>query len=216
VSSEEESEAYSLAITRCTHITGKATIDFETELMMVEDRNHDDFYQLKCYKCHLMSQSDHPEEKDNPNNVLWMSWSTHQRFDGLHTVDEHRVPQIAISYVDHSTEVQTLGCAERVRVNVAIECPDDGILAVMRNRVKEGCVVDESEKKIFTYLYVQDAEEFRRCLTHKYDETKLIWTKYPGGTEVTEEEAHKLRRSARLVANRKALEQGMAKMSVKK
>jgi hypothetical protein len=99
VSSEEDSEAYSVAITRYTHITAKTTIDFETELAMIESTHHEDFYGLKCYKCHLMSQSGYPEEKDNPNNALWMSWLTHQRFDGLHTINEHLVPQFAISYV---------------------------------------------------------------------------------------------------------------------
>lgn len=214
VSLEEDSEAYSVAITRYTHITARTTIDFETELVMIESPHHEDFYGLKCYKCHLMSQSDYPEEKDNPNNALWMSWPTHQRFDGLHTINEHLVPQFAISYVGRSNELQTFEFAERERVDIAIECVDDGILGVMRNRVKAGSEVDESTKKIFTYMFVEDAEDFCRCLTHKYNETKFMWTKYSRGAEVTEEDAHKLRRSARVEANKKALTQKMAKTSV--
>lgn len=213
VSSEEDSEAYSVAITRYTYITAKTTIDFETELAMIESTHHEDFYGLKCYKCHLMSQSDYPEEKDNPNNALWMSWPTHQRFDGLHTINEHRVPQFAISYVGRSNELQTFEFTERERVNIAIECVDDGILGVMRHRVKAGSEVDEPTKKIFTYVFVEDAEDFRRCLTHKYNETKFMWTKYPRGAEVTEEEAHQLQRSARVEANKMALAQKMANKS---
>lgn len=209
VSSEENSEVYSIAITRYTHVTAKTTIDFETELMMIENSSHEDFYGLKCYKCHLMSQSDFSEEKDNPNNALWMSWPTHQRFDGLHTVNEHRVPQFAISFVKRSNEIQMFDYVERERVDIAVECVDDGILGVLRNRMKSGSVVDETEKKIFTYVFVEDAEDFERCLTHKYNETKFMWTKRGRGELVTEEEAHELRRSARVKANKEALKKKM-------
>ena len=69
-SKDESSQEYSIAITSCTHITSKTSIDFETELMMIEDPNNEDFYGLNCYKCHLMSQADYPEEKGNPNKLL--------------------------------------------------------------------------------------------------------------------------------------------------
>jgi hypothetical protein len=213
-SADESSEEFSIAITRCTHITSKTSIDFETELMMIEDPNHEDFYGLKCYNCHLMSQADHPEEKDNPNNSLWMSWPTHQRFDGLHTINEHRVPQFAISFVRRSNEIETFGhYLEREKVDIAVECADDGILGVLRNRIKSGMTVDEENKKIYTNVFVQDAEDFERCLTYKYRETKFMWTKKNHGELVTEEEAHNLRRSARLQANKEAL---MKKMGVYK
>ena len=69
-SKDESSEEYSIANTRCTYITSKTSIDFDTELMMIEDPNNEDFYGLNCYNCHLMSQADYPEEKDNPNKLL--------------------------------------------------------------------------------------------------------------------------------------------------
>jgi hypothetical protein len=205
VSFEEDSEAFSIAITRYTHVTAKTTIDFETELMMIENSSHEDFYGLKCYKCHLMSQADFPEERDNPNNALWMSWPTHQRFDGLHTVNEHRVPQFAISFGGRSGEKQMFDFAERERVDITVECVDDGILGVLRNRMKSGSVVDETEKRIFTSVFVQDAVDFERCLTYKYNETKFMWTKRVRGELVTEAEAHNLRRSARIQANKETL-----------
>lgn len=200
VSKEECSDGYSIAITSYTHITAMTTIDFELELTMIESKNLSEFCGLKCYKCQLMSQSDHPEERDNPNNILWMSWSTHQRFDGLHTTNDHLVPQIAISYVDRSNEIEVLGNEERERVEIAIECENDMILGVMRERVKSGMQVDEVTKKIYTYVYVKDAKDFERCLTHKYNETMFIWTMHKRGEEVTAEVAHILRRSARLHA----------------
>lgn len=214
VTSEEDSEAYSVAITRYTHITAMTSIDFETELTMIESTLHEDFFGLKCYKCHLMSQSDYPEEKDNPNNALWMSWPTHQRFDGLRTINEHRVPQFAISYVGRSNVMETFEFKERERVEVAIECVDDGVLGIMRHRMKAGVQVDEVAKKIISYVFVEDAEDFRRCLTYKYNETKFMWTKHARGAVVTEQEAHNLRRSARVQANKQALVEKMSNVSV--
>lgn len=66
--------------------------------------------------------------------------------------------------------------------------------------MKTGSVVNEVEKKISTSVYVEDAEDFQRCLTYKYQETKFLWTERERGEEVTPEEAHNLRRSARLQA----------------
>ena len=65
--------------------------------------------------------------------------------------------------------------------------------------------VDEENKKIYTNVFAENAEDFERCLTHKYRETKFIWTKKNHGELVTEEEAHSLRRSARLQANEEPL-----------
>jgi hypothetical protein len=200
-SDESDSEAYSIAITRITHVTGKNVIDFETELSMIENSAHEDFVGLECYRCHLMSQAEFPVYKDNPNNILWMSWATHQRFDGLNTVEAHRVPQIAISCVEKS-DIPTPfdNGVERYKVTVAIECPNDDILAVMRNRVKPGMTVLNEEKKILTNVFVENADEFESFLTFKYNETKFIWTKKVYGTVVQKEEAHELRKSARLEA----------------
>jgi len=215
-SDESNSEAYSLAITRITHVTGKNVIDLETELLMIENSAHEDFVGLECYRCHLMSQTEFPENKDNPNNTLWMSWPTHQRFDGLNTVEAHRVPQIAISCVEKSNIPELFeNGVERYKVIVAVECPNDDILGVMRNRLKAGMTVLNEEKKILTYVFVEDADEFERFLTFKYNETKFIWTKKAYGTVVQKEEAHELRKSARLEALNR-LDEKKASVSNKK
>ena len=62
-------------------------------------------------------------------------------------------------------------------------------------------------KKYIIYVFVEDAdaEDFERCLIHKYRETKFMWTMKNHGELVTEEEAHNLRRSARLQANKEAV-----------
>jgi len=204
-SKEENPEDYSVAITNYTHITTMTTIDFEMEMTMIESKDLSDFYGLLCYKCHLMSRLIYPAERDNPNNVLWMSWSTHQRFDGLYTINDQLVPQIAISYVDRSNKMEVFGFEERERVEIAIECENAQILGIMYDRMKAGSQMDEVKKKIYTYVYVKDAVDFQRCLTHKYNETKFVWTTRNRGEELTAEEAHILRLNARLQAKEPAL-----------
>jgi len=47
---------------------------------------------------------------------------------------------------------------------------------------------------------VEDAEDFERCLTYKYNEMQFIWEKYEICEELDELEAHALRCSARIAA----------------
>ena len=69
VSADEDSETYSIAVSTTSHWTS-AIVSMETKLMMIEDPNHEDFIELQCYRCHLMSQTSYPSLKNNPNNYL--------------------------------------------------------------------------------------------------------------------------------------------------
>lgn len=193
----------SSALTNITHISSLSYIELETELQMIENPNHDDFIGLGCYKCHLMSQSAFAREKDNPNNWLWMSWYTQQRFDGLNPIGRHRIPQIAIKFVSCSGSLELLqyGMLEREKVEIAIECPDAAIFGVMRNRVKpDNATFDEVSRTITTWVFVVDAADFQRCLTFKYQETQFYWSKHERGAVLNDVEAHELRRSGRAAA----------------
>lgn len=185
---------------KCTDASARGTIDLETEMCMIESKEHHDFLGLRCYKCHLVSPSDYPEERDNPNNFLWLSGPSRLRFDGLHTTGDLRVPLFAVSYVSRSHEIQVFGASERERVTVAIECVDDRTLNIMRGRVKAGSRVDDTARKITVSVFVLDAEDFQRCLTHKYRETQLAWATYAPGAPLTEEEARALRQGFRQAA----------------
>jgi hypothetical protein len=57
--------------------------DPEEFMLTIEDPST--YYKLNLYSCHLMSKKLFPEEAKNPNNILKLSWSLHQRFDGLKT-----------------------------------------------------------------------------------------------------------------------------------
>ena len=65
-------------------------------------------------------------------------------------------------------------------------------------------------------MFVENAEEFETFLTHKYKETQFMWTQKSPGEDVTSEQAHDLRRSARVAAKenaKKAAEQMMGDMN---
>ena len=60
--------------------------------------------------------------------------------------------------------------------------------------------VNGENKTITTWLFVEDAADFKRCLEYKYEETQFCWKKHMPGAKLTEVEAHVLRRSARQAA----------------
>ena len=67
MASKKDYENYSVTMPRLTHVPSKTEIDlkidFETELLMIENPNHEDFLLLDRYCCHLMSQAEFSEEK---------------------------------------------------------------------------------------------------------------------------------------------------------
>jgi hypothetical protein len=201
ISSESESEEYSIAITIITHVTNASTIDEAMKLVMIENPLNDDFVGLDCYKCHLKSQTRFPECKDNPNNYLWMSWSMHQRFDGLNTTGTHRVPLIAIRFVSGSGNVEDFQNCQRERVTVCVECIDGDNYKIMASKAKAGSRADLNKKTVTCTLFVQNAREFEEFLMFKYQETKSIWEKCERGMELSDSNAHILRRSVRLGMN---------------
>ena len=69
-------------------------------LEMIEDPNHPILYNRELYRWHYESQASNKTEKYNRNNVLFLSWLSHQSFDGLNFVTkQHLVPSIAIQFV---------------------------------------------------------------------------------------------------------------------
>jgi hypothetical protein len=198
-SSDAGSAEHSYAATVLTHLSEFAGTKGEAPLLMIENPKNEEFFKLNPYRCHLKSQAGFPEEKDNPNNFLLMGWAQHQRFDGLNTIGKHLIPQIAISFVSRSNTTMIVDGFVRVEVKIAVEAPDPMVLSAVLSRMKDGSTYDSVKNHVTTFVYVEDAEEFQRCLMYKYKETHILWEmgKDPGET-VTPEEAGELRRSARL------------------
>jgi hypothetical protein len=151
----------------------------ESQYLMIEDQNNPYLFKLQVYNCHLKSKKDYPQFENDANNVIKLSWSLHQRFDGLNTFNQHLVPQIAIKYVRKE-------CSELVpitpeysitkdKVIIAIESPDLDIVNAVHSTLKAGSVLDQVTNSIITFVHVQNADKFKENLTVKYEETKYIW-----------------------------------------
>ena len=149
--------------------------DPEEFMLTIEDPST--YFKLKLYSCHLMSKKLYPEEAKNPNNILKLSWSLHQRFDGLKTIDER--PQIAVCFVAYegTEEIRTTTglVFSKDKVIIAIEAEDRSVLEVVGASLKRGSFYDEESTSWRTFVHVENNEDFRRCLMVKYHETKSIW-----------------------------------------
>mmetsp|Transcript_26137 Transcript_26137/g.36021 ORF Transcript_26137/g.36021 Transcript_26137/m.36021 type:complete len:119 (-) Transcript_26137:272-628(-) len=118
---------------------------------MLKNPNHNDFVGLYCYKCHLKGKAGFPAERDNPNNVLWMSWNLLQRFDGPNTIWQHQVPQIAFKFVSREgLKISFDNGLEKEKVVIEIECPEACIFEVVRLRMKDEMISDEQRKTLTT------------------------------------------------------------------
>ena len=143
-----DSDEFSVAVTVRTHISLFTGATDEAVLLMVENPNLVDFVGLQPYRCHLMNQADFDHEKNNPNNILLLSWNLHQRFDGLKTIGDHLTPQIAISFVARSNFVEDIGGFERERVSISIESPNQVVLDAVNSQIKPGSTYDRENHRI--------------------------------------------------------------------
>lgn len=167
-------------------------------LQMIEDPNHPFLYGRDFYKCHLASQANHKKDKNNPNNLLILSWLIHQSFDGLNlATKQHMVPSIAIQFIEfNGTETLefTNGYPfQKDKVTIRIESPDPKVLESIGMLLKPGSTVEEG--KMQTFVHVDSWEEFKKFLTIKYNETKSLWDRRD--TVVPEEIVVVPRRSGR-------------------
>ena len=169
-------------------------------LQMIEDPNHLILYNRELYRCHSVSQASNKTERYNRNNVLILSWLTHQSFDGLNLVTkQHLVPSIAIQFVKFEGK-ETLEFTngypfQKDKVTISVESPDPKVLESVGILMKKGSQMVDG--KLHTFVHVDSWEELKKFLTIKYDETKGLWEKkLKGGTvlpegEIRSERVHK-------------------------
>lgn len=145
--------------------------------LMIENPHAAHLVGLDVYKCHLMSKEDHPDEVNNPNNVIYLSWSMHQRLDGLKTNWPHKLPQIAIGYsrlLVGKEDVGTVGYPNlKDKVEIFIEGADQRMLLSILDALKAGSELRND--KLYTFVHVNDYLSFSICLMTRYEETKTLW-----------------------------------------
>jgi hypothetical protein len=169
---------------------------------MIENPNHPFLYGKDLYRCHLDSQASNKKDKDNQNNLLILSWTTHQCFYGLNLVTkQHMVPSIAIQFVEFQGQ-ETLEFTNgypfvKDKVAISIESPDPKVLDSISMLLKAGSTFVDGNLRSF--VHVDSWEEFRKFLSIKYNETKRLWGKQlPLGSALSEGEVLETRRSKSL------------------
>jgi hypothetical protein len=131
--------------------------------------------QLKFYKCHLISATV-PQYANNPDNMIFASWSFHQQFDGLKTLDG--LPGVAVKFHSFEGMEQVLvneGKFEnRHKIIVIVEFRRADLAQTWAPWMKNGSQrISHVEYKSF--LYARSWETMQHCLTQKYEATVAIW-----------------------------------------
>lgn len=203
-----DSAEYPDSATRSTIITERpipliqSKLTDEQSLMAIEKRNHSDFRGLNAYKCHLIGQAIDQSYAENANNVFYMTWAMHQRFDGLNS-EFKKVPLIAIRF-DGVGDKETKFGFERQRVNLIIECFNYDAFDTTLERLKDPYSQDAEKLEIGTFVHPEDVEDFIYCITYKYYETKAVWeTITPSEETISDVQAAELRTQASKVAKSK-------------
>jgi hypothetical protein len=144
-------------------------------LMTLERRDHDDFRGLPAFCCHLIGESVDATYAGCESNILYMTWSMHQRFNGLNGTTKN-VPSIAIRFVRAEAEKGTLpGGLLLQRAILTIECLNRDTFEVISARLKEPFTPSIDALEIETYIFPADLDTFIDCVTCKYAETRAIW-----------------------------------------
>ena len=143
----------------------------------------------KWYKCHLISRTD-KELSNNKDNVIYESWTFHQLFDGLNTVDGVGVLVSFVRFADPLEEEVMVADGKyekRQKLIVRVTFKDRDIARVMGVYLKEG-TVQRDDCSYESFLYARDAQVMRRCLNVKYEAGKDSFYDEPSSMAVVEAE----------------------------
>jgi len=82
-----------------TSITSAVDVTAETRLRLVEKEDSVALFRQNPEKCHLISQTKFKDDKNNPNNIVFMSRNLHQQFDAIDS--SVGIPMFYLEYVRH-------------------------------------------------------------------------------------------------------------------
>jgi hypothetical protein len=133
------------------------------------------FNARKPYRLHIKDKAQFKGLRDNENNMFAGSWTFHQLFDGLHTVEGHGVPLLAIQWLGSDPKVTQFPDGERrFKVELQIEFFTDAAEADLVNNLKIGSSkVSDRNWKVF--VHVCEPKTFKECIKWKYAQANKIW-----------------------------------------
>lgn len=82
-----------------TSLTSVVEVTAETRLRLLDREDGFSLFRQKPQKCHLISQSKYKDDKNNPNNIVFMSRTLHQQFDAIDSSEG--IPMFYLQYVSH-------------------------------------------------------------------------------------------------------------------
>lgn len=174
------------------------------KLHMIENPDHPFLRGLKMYRCHLESQASNKKQKLNQNNILYMSWPMHQRFDGLNLVgDKHLVPSVAFKFIKAESEIVEVVTGfpcQKHKVTFSIESNNDlALLNAVGSTLKEGSEFNRESNCWTTFVHVDSYEEFKSFLDINYKIAKKLWEQNaPIGEDIENEQMQLLEQNATL------------------
>ena len=153
-------------------------VDAETSVLM---------FDKKPEKCHLKSQSKFADLKNDPNNVVYLSCTLHEYFDGIS--QNSGVPAFTLEYVNHDHQVVT-----HVFGGTVLHVYETTVAICFRNELCKSFLSrffkdhrDVTTKRIEFCLYFEDPEAFKEYATFKADETRLKWTSLAGPEGISDD-----------------------------
>ena len=164
-----------------THsLTSMAEVNEETKLRLVERIDSIMLFRQNPEKCHLISQSEFKDDKNNPNNILFMSRYLHQHFDAIDSTEG--IPSFYFEYVSHS-EIPIQGIVNKkpcmvYETQVKIEFKDNEAKSVLAQYITN--YSDHNDTSIIIILYFPSPLEFKKFAKSNADIAIAKWKSYDG------------------------------------
>jgi hypothetical protein len=150
----------------------------EVRLRLVEQETF--FFWKKPEKCHLISQSKYPEDKKNPNNIIFMRRDLHEYFDAINSTEG--IPMFSLEYVAHNpTSIQGIVDGKpcpvyETTVNAVFK--NEEAMSVISQSFKPHTVV--SNTKIQFVLSFPSPELFKQYAADNAEIKMSQWRSYDG------------------------------------
>ena len=152
----------------------------EVQFQLLDKADSNLMWQKKVEKCHLKSQSQFPEVKNNVNNLLYMTRHLHEHFDGFGVTE--MVPSFLVRYVKHNAEgLQKSISGKSVTVyeaTVHVQFRDEEGNSILCQHFREYKRVNPTT--IEFQLYLPNPNEFQEFADHKAEETLCKWRSLAG------------------------------------
>ena len=154
----------------------------EVRLRLVERESI--FFMKKPEKCHLISQSKYKDDdKDNPNNILFMRRDLHEYFDAINSTEG--IPLFYLEYVAHDpTPIQGIVNQKPCSVyatTVNAVFKNEEVLNVISYSFKSHTVI--SNTRIQFVLFFPSPEEFKQFASANAEIKISLWKSYDGVAE---------------------------------